>query len=164
MFGLAAVNDTSADLLAQLRAIHPAAEPGWWPPAPGWWLLGLLLLAALIALIRWLLKRWSVARRRKLLLRALDKLDRDVDPASRPHEYLAQINRLFRLVAIRAFPGTACVRLQGEEWVRFLASMLADGTMTASLAALASGPYQPSPEFNPQHLYGLARQWIQRYG
>jgi len=158
------MNEMSADLLAQLRDIHPAAAPGWWPPAPGWWLLALLLVAAVALLIRWLLRQWSVARRRRRLLQVLEGLGREVDPASQPHEYLARINRLFRVVALRAFPDTACVRLQGEDWVRFLVSMLPDGAVPDSLAALASGPYQPTPEFNRQQLDQLTRLWIKRYG
>lgn len=158
------VNETTADLLAQLRDIHPATAPGWWPPAPGWWLLAMLLLAVLALLIRWLMRQWSLARRRQRLLQVLEGLGREVDPASQPQEYLARINRLFRIVALRAFPDAACVRLQGEDWVRFLVSMLPDGVAPDSLAALASGPYQAAPEFNQQQLYQLTRLWIRRYG
>ncbi len=31
-----------------LRDIHLPGSIGWWPPAPGWWLLAGLLLAALV--------------------------------------------------------------------------------------------------------------------
>ena len=32
----------------QLHDIHLPDPAGWWPPAPGWWILALLLLALLI--------------------------------------------------------------------------------------------------------------------
>ena len=39
------------DALQQLRDLHLPATPTWWPPAPGWWLLGCLVLAAITWLI-----------------------------------------------------------------------------------------------------------------
>ena len=36
----------SEELLAQLADIHLPAEVSYWPPAPGWWVLALLLLGS----------------------------------------------------------------------------------------------------------------------
>lgn len=44
------------DPLSQLRDIHLPATGGFWPPAPGWWLLALILLLSLAGLC-WLLHR-----------------------------------------------------------------------------------------------------------
>ena len=158
------MNEADNNLLSQLRDIHAAASPGWWPPAPGWWVLAALCLFVLALLLRYGYRRWLVLRRRRRLLAALAGIARDFDPAAQPHEYLAGLNRLFRVVALRAFPGTACVRLQGVEWVRFIQSLMPQGVPTDGLSALATGPYEPRPEFDAGHLQDMARAWVGKYG
>lgn len=158
------MNEVSPELLEQLRDIHAAAEPGWWPPAPGWWVLAALLLALLMLLLVWLARRWAIRRRRGKLLAALDHMQSQYDPAAPAGEYLAQLNRLFRVVAMRAFPGTASARLQGAAWVEFLRSLLPEGPASSSLSVLQDGPYQPSAEFDAAGLDAMAREWVKRYG
>jgi len=154
----------NTDLLSRLRDIHDASEPGWWPPAPGWWVLALLTAVLLVLALRYGYRRWQVVRRRGRLLIALEKIGREVDPALDPHEYLARMNILFRVVALRAFPGTQCARLQGLDWVRFVQSLMPEGAAAASLSALASGPYEPCPKFDASSLRQLAQTWVRKYG
>ncbi|MBQ0718988.1 MAG: DUF4381 domain-containing protein [Gammaproteobacteria bacterium] len=45
-------------MLEQLRDIHLPQAVHWWPPAPGWWLVGVLLLALTIWLSRYLQARY----------------------------------------------------------------------------------------------------------
>lgn len=158
------MNEGGNNLLSQLRDIHAAADPGWWPPAPGWWLLAALGVAMLAVAWRYGYRQWRVVRRRRKLLKALEHIARDIDFVKYPHEYLARLNRLFRVVALRAFPGSACVRLHGIEWVRFIQSLMPRGVHTDGLAALASGPYEPEPDFDAQGLQQLARTWVGKYG
>lgn len=151
-------------MLSRLRDIHAAAEPGWWPPAPGWWVLALLAAVCAVLLLRRACRFWSVIRRRRRLLTALDAIARDIDPQEQPHEFLSRMNRLFRVVALRAFPGTACARLQGSEWVRFIQASMPEGAPLEALRALASGPYQFRPDFDAAGLQQLARRWVRKYG
>lgn len=150
--------------LAQLADIHTAGAPGWWPPAPGWWVLAIVLILVLYRLLRMAAKKLAVRRRRQAWLLELESLGRDHDPSVNPHDYLAALNRLFRAVALRAFPDTACARLQGEGWVAFLSGLLPEDETTDGLAALASGPYEPVPEFDATELNALAAEWVRRYG
>jgi len=158
------VNPEKTQLLAQLRDIHPGAEPGWWPPAPAWWLLAAVAACGVFLLMRALVRRLFVLRRRRAWLRVVDELEGRWDPDAQPHEYLAALNRLFRAVALKAFPGTPCSRLQGEEWVAFIRGRLPGGRGGQSLDALAHGPYEPLPEFDAPALREQARTWVKLHG
>ena len=154
----------NSQLLSQLIDIHASGEPAAWPPAPGWWVLGVLLLIVLLWLARALARRMAVRRRKRRWLDALDSLSVQHDPLSRPHEYLAGLNRLFRAIALKAFPDTGCARFQGSEWVAFLSGLMPGDATVDSLEALASGPYEPVPEFDADALDRLARAWVAHYG
>lgn len=158
------MNEVSPELLQQLRDIHAATQPGWWPPAPGWWLLAAILLVGLLLILRLLARHWAIRRRRARLLTVLEYIHSQYDPNEPSADYLSQLNRFFRIVAIRAFPDTTSARLQGSAWVDFLRSLLPDGTASNSLSALESGPYQAHPEFDAAALHALAREWVKRYG
>lgn len=147
--------------LAQLADIHGAADPGWWPPAPGWWLLALVLI---VLLLRVLLRRLDERRRRQAWLDEIERLEREHSPATEPQAWLAGINRLFRAIAVRAFPDTACARLEGDAWVAFVTGLLPENAEIDGLAALARGPYEPAPVFEKEALDALARQWVALYG
>jgi hypothetical protein len=159
-----AAGPENAQLLSQLRDIHGAAAPGWWPPAPGWWVLAGLAAVGLFLLARAWFRRLVVQRRRRAWLRELEAVDRQWDPQTQPHEYLAALNRLFRAVAMKAFPGKACGRLQGEEWVAFIRALLPEGAAPGGLGALAHGPYEPVPVFDAPALREQARTWVKLYG
>ena len=158
------MHEADQALLAQLQDIHSAGQPLWWPPAPGWWILAIILLLVLAFVLRKIVKWLSVRRRRKAWLRALEDLIREYDPVQHPHEYLAGLNRLFRAVAVKAFPGTACARLQGEEWVAFIASLMPEQHAADQLGALATGPYEPLPRFEASFLNASASTWVNLYG
>lgn len=152
------------DLLSQLRDIHAAAPVSWWPPAPGWWLLAVLVLILLTWLGRRLLAGYRIHQRRKQMLGWVDHLNATTDPQRYPQAYLSTLNRIFKLVALRAFPGQHCAALAGEDWADFLAGNMENSQSVESLAVLASGPYDPAPQFDPATMSALARVWIRQHG
>lgn len=152
------------DLLSQLRDIHTAAPVPWWPPAPGWWVLALLLLFFLGWLGRRLLARYRVRQRRKQMLGWIDHLNENINPQRDPQAYLSTLNRIFKLVALRAFPDRQCAAMAGQEWVNFLIENMEQSPAAESLEVLAAGPYDPSPNFDPELMSELTRAWIKRHG
>jgi hypothetical protein len=152
------------DLLSQLRDIHAAPIAPWWPPAPGWWILALLLLVLLVWLGRKVLARLRVFQRRKQMLGWIDHLNATIDPQRDPQAYLSTLNRIFKLVALRAFPADHCAALSGQDWADFLTGKMKDSQSAGSLNVLASGPYDPAPQFDPGIMSELTRYWIRRHG
>lgn len=155
--------DATAQVLAQLRDIHGAPQAPWWPPAPGWWAVAVLLLAA----GWWLAVRMLAARRRhqrrQRLLDYLDLLPQTLDPQAQPQAFLAAVNGLLKLVAMRAFPDQPCTALRGRAWVEFLSAGV-EGGAPDDFSALAEGPYMQQPEFDGAAVHAAAQRWIRRHG
>jgi hypothetical protein len=94
----------------------------------------------------------------------VDHLNANIDPKRHPQEYLSTLNRIFKLVALRAFPGEQCALLNGQEWADFLAEKMSKSGSVESLGVLASGPYDPAPSFDPDQMSELTRYWIRQHG
>ncbi len=152
------------DLMAQLRDIHSAPPVPWWPPAPGWWVVALLVLAVLVWFGRQLLARYRVHQRRLQMLSWIDHLNATVDPQKDPQAYLSTLNRVFKVVALRAFPEQQCARMAGHEWTDFLQRNLHAKQPGETLSVLVSGPYNPAPQFDSAIISELARAWIKQHG
>ncbi len=158
------MNSQGGDLLSQLRDIHAAPAAPWWPPAPGWWILALLLACILFLVLRQVMGRYRAHQRRLQLMKFVDHVEQTVDPAFNPQEFLSSLNRVFKIVALRAFPENHCARMQGREWTDFVEIKLQGSDSVAELSVLAQGPYQPAASFNAGSLVKSARQWIMQYG
>lgn len=106
-----------------LREIHLPESVGWWPPAPGWWLLPVLLLLGLAAawFSRLLYRRRkysaiSMARKELAAIRSRYAADTDAGRCVR------SVSGLLRRVSISVFPRAESAGLTGDEWVAFLQS------------------------------------------
>lgn len=157
------MNPETAELLAQLRDIHGAQNPAWWPPAPGWWIVAAILLFLVVMGLHRLLQILRLRQRRKQWLQALQQLADNFETNQDAQEFVADINRHMKAVALQSFPRSDCAALQGQAWVAFVAALLPDAS-AESMELLASGPYQPQVAVNKQELLAVAEAWVNRYG
>lgn len=107
----------NGDWLTQLAPERAPLVPAWWPPAPGWWCVAVLLLAALAGLLWWW--RWPPRRLRRVAMRELRRIRRrDADVI----ETARAVQNLLRRYALAVFGADRVARLNGAEWLEFVAT------------------------------------------
>ena len=159
------LENTPADLSAalQLRDIHLPAAPDVWPPAPGWWVLALLLLIALYFAATYLVRFMRRRRLQKQVLASLDVLRHSYNDKELPR-FLTEVSRLLRQVAIMKFSRRQVAALSGDGWLSFLDQNGGGGQFTDGPGrVLATGPYAPASsigEIDIDALLDLTRKWI----
>ena len=155
------------DPLAGLRAYHLPDPVAWWTPAPGWWLLGLILLLSLASLGWWLVRRHRrraasrAASRELAALHARLAAQGGAADTGAAAAFARDLSKLLRRYAIAAFPRREVAALTDEQWLRFLDRHGGDGQFHQGPGkALVEAPYQRAAEVAPEHLAALVERWI----
>jgi len=156
--------NTPAQTGLQLRDIHLPGPPDFWPPAPGWWLLTAVALglAAWGGILLW--RQMRIRRQRNRILALLERMEQSSTGAATP-EFLAQLSRLTRRLALMRFPRRDIASLTGQDWLRFLDSSGGEGQFSHGPGrVLAQGPYmrQLPDDVDSHALTSLIRHWIRR--
>jgi len=146
-----------------LRDIHSAPPPEFWPPAPGWWLLGILAAVLLTLVTVWLYRRYRLYRQRQQVLAELDQL-KNIDADRQAAEFTTAVSTLLRRVALMRFARQRVASLSGAAWLRFLDETGGDGAFTSGAGqVLGQGSYVPHPQQVPaDRLLLLAQSWIKK--
>lgn len=134
-----------------LRDVQVPPAPSWWPPAPGYLMIGgVMLLLLAVAAFFW----WQRRRRRQRWLKLFDQeLASTADAAAE----LAAIAGLLRRAARQAQPGSESLR-DDAWWQR----VDPQGTLPeARRSLLAEGAYRPRVDVNE---VAAVRRWArERY-
>lgn len=126
-----------------LRDLHLPEAIGWWPPAPGWWLLAGVLLAALAWVLVRAWRRWRRERARRLALRELARLRREHRARPDPVALGARLSVLLRRTMLAYGARGEVAGLTGERWLEWLDRGLEDRPFSAGPGrSLAELPYR----------------------
>ena len=154
-----------SDPLAALRDIHLPADPTFWPPAPGWWLvIGLLLM--IIALVSWQAwRRWLRLRPVRSAQKILTALHEQLREGAATPALAAELSTLIRRLALWRFSNSAVAGLTGPDWLRFLDRTLGDTQFSQGPGRwLLTAPYAPSSTVELSELLALTQRWISAIG
>lgn len=108
------------DVAQQLRPLHLPEPTGWWPLAPGWWFV-LLLVAFAIGFViqRAYLRRQRNAPRR-YAMRELLRYEAEYLEHRNPVMLARQLSLLLRRVMLAYAPREEVAGLTGEAWLEWL--------------------------------------------
>lgn len=115
------------DIVPLLQPLREPPAVSWWPPAPGWWLLGALLLAVAITSGIALWRRHRRLAPLREAQRELASLQEDALPAA---ARAARLSMLWRRVAVAMSQEAESRTLTGavgEQWIQALNALPARG-------------------------------------
>lgn len=150
------------DALGQLRDIHLPAEPAWWPPAPGWWLLALLALGAVV----FIAQRGIRAHRKRRPLRRAVQLYEEIYQDCRcgklsPEAYANASNALLKRLLIHGMGVDAARRASDAAWLDMLDAYLGEtGFSEGPGAGLGNRRFRPDAEIDVDGLHELMTRFL----
>jgi len=146
-----------------LRDIHAAAPTGLWPPAPGWWVLAVVGLLALLFATRWLLRRLRLRRDRTQILAEIAAISTCTNKEQVPL-LISNLSALLRRVALRRYHRERVAPLTGQAWLQFLDDTGGDGEFSRGAGrVLEDGAYKlDCGDIQLQPLLLLARHWVKQ--
>ena len=147
------------DLLEQLRDIHVPPPVSWWPPAPGYWLVALLMILGVV-LLAWQVRRY---RLRRAVAREFERLFTAYQQHHDARLLAQQTSVLLRRAAVTQRPRQEAAGVTGDAWLALLHNMVAAKAHQFSApvaAALTHGIYRADGDLPIEQFIQECRQWI----
>jgi len=147
----------------ELRDIHLPDAVGWWPPAPGWWLVA-LLLPLLVWFIRYLyrrLTRKSAIKQAQIMLKNLRRQSND------SRQTLTEISAWLRRVALSTGDRATVAALRGDAWLAYLDKKLPDAPFSQGVGrCLADVHFRPElpADIDIAAVFALCERWLKAQG
>jgi len=132
--------------LSNLRDIVMPPAVSFWPPAPGWWVVGAACIAAVGFAIAAAVRHHRRNAYRREALRALDAAD------------APDISAILKRAALAAFPREQVASLNGAAWLAFLDRTGGTAFANTALLALTYGG-----NGDRDAVVAQARHWIERH-
>ena len=152
-----------------LANLHPLREPaliGWWPPAPGWWILLALVLLAIAVLGFFAYRHYRANAYRRQACVQLQLLHNKWLSDQDNQDYCVATNALLKSVALRAFPRQDVASRSGENWLNFLNDALASGNASSIPfdQSFADAAYrQDASGISPQEIHRSSMAWVKQH-
>ncbi|MGH8560167.1 MAG: DUF4381 domain-containing protein [Methylococcales bacterium] len=142
-----------------LRDWHGPEAVGWWPPAPGWWIV--LFAAILLGFaVVWLWRRLTRTSVKKLARKEFKclRLNPDLSDTDR----VRQLSILIRRICLSIYPRAEIAGLTGMNWLLILDKTLDEPSFSEGPGkVLLDAPYRRDAELDYESLFSLCERWIE---
>jgi hypothetical protein len=143
-----------------LRDIHLPDAVAWWPPAIGWWLLPLLIIAVYF-FMRWLIKRLRYKPMNKRVQIEFAQIQQAYKQQRDQQQLVADISVLLRRSCISYKNRNSSASLTGDAWIHMLNSISAVKLPDSIAQALLSAPYRRQVDIDADELLAACGEWIE---
>ncbi len=144
-----------------LRDIKLPPEPGFWPLAPGWW----VLIALLSIVLLWVIFKWFGHLRKKRRWQEIDQQLSAIEFAFQQNgdkkQLLADLSVFLRRFVKFQLQQSHAVTLTGQKWIDHLNQLQEQKLFAPYATVLGDGVYQQNPDFDADGLLQATRQFIQ---
>ncbi len=163
----------SEDPLSQLADIHLPDPVSFWPLAPGWWLVIVVILVGLCWLATLSVKKLILNRRLQIAQKELEKAlqayhdhitQKPDDENQAGLDYLYAVNSVLNRVALftNLKLSREIAKLTGKPWLKYLDQTYGQNEFQDGPGkVLAEGQYRPIFKGEVESLYKLAQSWIE---
>ncbi len=143
-----------------LRDIKLPPEPGFWPLAPGWWLVIVVLTVVLI----WLCYRWIKHLKKKRRWQEIDyqlsAIEFSYQQQQDKTQLLTDLSVFLRRFVKFQLQQNQAVTLSGRDWIEHLNQLQEHKPFAAYATVLSEGVFQKNPDFDVNGLLETTRQFI----
>ena len=147
--------------LINLKDIHLPPPVSFWPPAPGWWVLAVLLISSLFIGGVWFYRQHKKRKPKTEALRILKDLQILYQNSQDEVVSLRNLSNLIRRTALTFYDIDAVASLQGSSWLEFLDKT--GKTKEFSQGAgkvLGNEVFQQKVNTDMNTLFPLVKKWI----
>ncbi|MCP3674309.1 MAG: DUF4381 domain-containing protein [Gammaproteobacteria bacterium] len=152
-----------ANPLDNLRDIHLPEPVSAWPPAPGWWILAILVLVLIVWIVLKIRENYNQKQLLRVSLSSAIQLEQDYQNHKDPQLLVREYSSLLRRIALARFPRHEVASLTGSNWLTFLDDSAKENLFDCEAGKLLLfSPYQKPVETIEQlhQLTVAVHSWI----
>lgn len=145
-----------------LRDIMLPAEPGFWPLAPGWW----VLIVLMVVVLGWLSLKWFRHHRKKKRWQTINEQLSEIEFSFRQKQdsqrLLTELSAFLRRFVKYQLKQTTATSLAGNDWITYLDQYDSSKPFSKHQQALTQGPFQANCDYDAEGLLNTTRSFIKQ--